>query len=90
MSKIWKITNTEKIDGPIKTTVRVENTKTVAVAIAPGEFVLAMPYKTAQLEAQSFKRKFLSVDQDYDNSYLNLELGKIYKENSIDELKKNV
>ena len=88
--KIWKITNTEKIKEPIKTTVRVENTKTVAVSVSPGEFVLAMPYSTAQLEAQSFKRGFLEIDHNYDNSYLNLELGKVYQETDVDQLKKKM
>jgi len=88
--KIWKITNTEKTQDPIKTTIRVENTKTIAVAIAPGEFVLAMPYSTSQLEAQSLKRKFLAVEANYDNSYLNLELGKVYQETETDKLKKKV
>ena len=90
METIWKITNTEKIDQPIKTTIRVENTKTIAVAIAPGEFVLAMPFKTAQLEAQSLKRKFLAIDTEFDNSFLNLELGKVYKESNVDEIEKNI
>ncbi len=90
MNTIWKITNTEKISQPIKTTVRVENTKTIAVCIKPGEFVLAMPYKTAQLEAQSLKRGFLNIEEDYDNSYLNLELGKVYKENQVEEIKKKI
>lgn len=90
MENIWKITNTEKIQDSIKTTVRVANTRTIAVNIAPGEFVLAMPYKTAQLEAQSVKRGFLGIEENFDNSYLNLELGKVYKENQVDELKKKI
>lgn len=90
MEKIWKITNTKKVDQPIKTTIRVENTKTIAVSISPGEFVLAMPYKTAQLEAQSLKRGFLAIEEDFDNSYLNLELGEVYKEDQVEEIKKSL
>ena len=90
MQKLWKVTNTEKIKEPIKTTVRVENTKTISVSIKPGEFVLAMPFKTSQLEAQALKRKFLAIEEDFDNSYLNLELGKVYEENAVDEIKKSL
>lgn len=90
MEKIWKVKNTEKLKTPIKTTIRIENTKTIAVYIEPGEFVLCMPYLTAQLEAQSIKRGFLDIEEDYDNSYLNLELGKIYKEDNVEEIKNNL
>jgi hypothetical protein len=90
MENTWKITSTGKSDQPIKVTIRVENTKTIAVAVAPGEFVLAMPYKTAQLEAQTLKRNFLKIEEEFDNSYSKLELGKIYKENIVDEIKKSI
>ena len=89
-NNIWKITNTEKIKDSIKTTVRIENTTTIAVFIGPGEFVLAMPYKTSQLEAQSLKRNFLKIEKNFDNSYLNLELGKVYKEDQVESIKKNI
>ena len=90
MEKVWKIAHSGKADQSIKTTVRVEPNKTVAVAINTGEFVLAMPYKTAQLEAQSIKRHFLTIDEDFDNSYLDLNLGEIYKEDSVESMKKDI
>ncbi len=90
MENVWKITNSGKVNSPIKTTVRIENTRTIAVLIGPGEFVLAMPFKTAQLDAQSLKRGLLNIDKEFDNSYFNLELGKVYKEGAIDEVRKSI
>lgn len=87
MENIWKVSHSGKIKDSIKTTVRVQNTQTIGVHLKEGEFILAMPYVTAQLDAQAHKRGFLNIEENYDNSLYGFEIGKVYSENSIDQLR---
>jgi hypothetical protein len=68
----WKIKNIT--NQPIKVSVITSNITSKGLILEPGQVCLASPSNTASLDAQ-VRRGFLSVDETFDNSTLNLELG---------------
>lgn len=90
--RIWKITN--KVDKDVKITLRVKGTennaiKVIGLFLKPKHFVLGMPNITAQLDAQS-RRGLVEIDENFDNTYFNLEFGKPYEVGEVDQLRKLV
>ena len=81
-----KAKNTSDLN--IKFTMRVENTRIIAITLKPGEFAIGMTPVTAQLDSQR-RRNFIEVSDDFDNSYMELSLGKPYEEGIVDEIQKN-
>lgn len=84
----WKVSNKTKQN--VKVTVRVEErgNKTIGVILKPNTFVLGKNTMTSQLDAQS-RKNFVEIDHDFDNSYLNLDLGVVYNEDDIDQIQKD-
>ena len=81
-----KIKNTSDLN--IKFTLRVENTRIIAITLKPGEFSIGMNPVTAQLDSQR-RRGFVEVDEDFDNSYMELEYGIPYDDGFVEEVQKN-
>lgn len=73
----WKITNTSK--GPVKLSVALGGANNPGVILNPGEMVLSINRLTGPLDAQE-RRKMVEIDRNFDNSELNLPLGKAMKD----------
>jgi hypothetical protein len=85
MSNTWKITN--KTEGEIKISVALGGANNPGVILKAGEMVLSASRLTAPLDAQE-RRKMVEVDRDFDNSELNLPLGKPMK--NIEDVIKDI
>ncbi len=82
----WKIEN--KSQEKIKITVRTATTRVIGLFLEPNKFVVAMPQITAQLDAQT-RRGYISIEDNFDNSYFNLTLGEQYEIGTIEKIKKD-
>jgi len=81
----WKIKNTSAT--PVKLSVALGGTNNPGVILKPGEMVLSINRLTGPLDAQE-RRKMVEIDRDFDNTELNLPLGKVMKD--IDNAVKDV
>lgn len=77
--KNWKITNTSPNKQPIKVSMILSNTVSKGIILRHGEFVLAKPQMTSSLDMQE-KRKFVTIDKNFDNSETKLSEGLAYNE----------
>ena len=84
---LWKIEN-KSPNEKIKITVRIANTRSIAMFLEPGKFVLALPQITSQLDAQ-VRRGYINIEDNFDNSYLNLALGEQHEIGKIEKIKKD-
>ena len=73
----WKIKNTSAT--PVKLSVALGGTNNPGVILQSGEMVLSINRLTGPLDAQE-RRKMVEVDRDFDNTELNLPLGKVMKD----------
>lgn len=71
--KNWKIKNITK--EPVKVSIALGGANNPGIILKPGEIVLSICKLTAPLDAQE-RRGVIVVDRDFDNSELNLPLGK--------------
>ena len=78
---MWKINNTSNQN--IKVAVAKNNTITIGVILAPGQFCVADSRMTSSLDAQS-KRGFVSIEENYSNP-LDLNLCESYNLSDVDE-----
>lgn len=85
MDEVWKIKNvTEK---PVKLSIALGGANNPGVILNPGEMVLSKARLTGPLDAQA-RRGVVEIDENFDNSKLNLPLGQIMVD--IDVAMKNV
>jgi len=82
----WKIENKSNVN--VKITVRVANTRTIGLFLEPNKFVIALPQITAQLDAQ-VRRGYINIEDNFDNSYFNLNLGDQYEKGTIEKIKED-
>jgi len=85
MSTIWKIKNIT--EQPVKLSIALGANNNPGVILNPGEMILSKDRLTAPLDAQS-RRGVVEIDKEFDNSELNLPLGKVMMD--IDEAVKKV
>ena len=69
----WKIKNIT--ENPVKLSIALGGTNNPGIILKPGEMVLSTAKLTAPLDAQE-RRSVIEVDRKFDNSKLNLPLGK--------------
>ena len=69
----WKIKNIT--ENPVKLSIALGGTSNPGIILKPGEMVLSTAKLTAPLDAQE-RRHVIEVDRTFDNSKLNLPLGK--------------
>lgn len=69
----WKIKNISQ--SPVKISVALGGSMNPGIILNPGEIVLSSDRLTAPLDAQE-RRGIVEVDRVFDNSELNLPLGK--------------
>lgn len=81
----WKIKNIT--EAPVKIAISLAGNKNPGIILNPGEMVLSKNRLTAPLDAQE-RRGAVEIDRDFDNSELNLPLGKAMMD--IEEAMKNV
>jgi hypothetical protein len=81
----WKIKNTT--NNPVKISIALGANSNPGVILKPGEMVLSIGRLTAPLDAQE-RRNAVEIDRDFDNSELNLPLGKVMID--IEEAAQNV
>ena len=78
--KTWKIKN---VSGQaVKVAVITSSTSSKGVLLQPNEFCLGKPQMTSVIDAQR-RRSLVSIDESFDNSDLNLELGKAISESEL-------
>ena len=73
---IWKIENISK--QQVKLTISLGGNNNPGFILKPGEIILSKDRLTAPLDAQE-RRGIIEIDKDFNNSELNLPLGKIMK-----------
>lgn len=83
--KTWKIKNTS--ENPVKVSIALGGNNNPGVILNPGEMVLSIDRLTGPLDAQS-RRGVVEIDEDFDNSKLNLPLGHVMID--IDDVNKEV
>lgn len=81
--KPWKVKSI--ITQPIKVVVSTAATRSVGLLLRENEFVLSMS-KTPFMDAQN-RRRYVSLENDFDNEFFGLELGKVYNESVLEEIK---
>lgn len=85
MSNTWKITNISK--SKIKVSIALGGANNPGVILEPGEMVLSIAKLTGPLDKQS-RSGFVEIDENFDNSELNLPLGQSMK--NIEDVVKDV
>tara|TARA_R110002153_G_C13252011_1_gene491673 strand:- start:417 stop:785 length:369 start_codon:yes stop_codon:yes gene_type:complete len=81
--KVWKITNTSK--ESVKIACKTASMHSKGIILQPGEFCLSEAQLTASMDAQE-RRRFISVDREFDNSELKLEFVENYTQKKLDNL----
>lgn len=89
--KFWKVVNNTGNPGAptsqkVKVVVKIKSNASKAVILEPGKFVVGMAQITTSLDAQS-RRRFVLIDEDFDNSLLELPLGEQFDLGQLDEVK---
>ena len=79
----WKITNTS--DEPVKIACKTASMNSKGIILQTGEFCLSESQLTASMDAQE-RRRFISVDREFDNSKYQLEYVIAYTEEYLKEL----
>lgn len=70
----WKIKNIA--DKPIKISIALGGGNNPGIILKPGEMVLSINKLTGPLDKQ-LRSGFVDIDEEFDNSTLNLPLGKV-------------
>lgn len=83
--KTWKIKNIT--ENPVKLSIALGGPNNPGIILESGQIVLSIDRLTAPLDAQE-RRGVVEIDRDFDNSVLNLPLGKTMI--SIEDAIKNV
>lgn len=73
----WKIKNIS--NEPVKISIALGGKNNPGLILNPGDMVLSKNRVTAPLDAQE-RRKKIEIDRNFDNSELNLPLGKTMKD----------
>jgi hypothetical protein len=82
--KFWKINSVSS--EPVKVAVITSSTSSRGMVLQPNEFCIAKPQMTSVIDAQR-RRGLISIDESFDNSELNLELGIPISESFLEEAK---
>jgi len=85
--KNWKIQNTS--NQPIKISVILGATDSKGLILQPNEFCVSKPQLTSSMDMQQ-KKKFVTIDKEFDNSQYGFEEGKCYNEKALLETKMSV
>jgi hypothetical protein len=83
----WKISNAS--NQSIKVACKTASMASKGIILEPGEFCISEAQLTASLDAQ-WRRNFINIDKDFDNSKLQLEFVKNYKENDLERMLKEL
>lgn len=78
--KTWKISN--KTSDSVKVAVITSSTSSRGIVLQPNEFCLSKPQMTSVIDAQR-RRSLITIDEDFDNSELNFELGTAISEATL-------
>ena len=82
--KTWKIQNIT--NSPVKVSIILSSTSSKGLFLKPHEFCIAAPHATSSMGMQA-TRKLITVDKNFDNSELGLEIGVSLKESDIEAKK---
>lgn len=70
--KTWKIKNIH--NEAVKIAVGTSSSSSKGIILQPGELCLCQPQTTASIDAQR-RRGFIEINENYDNSEFNFNLG---------------
>jgi hypothetical protein len=79
----WKITNTS--NESVKIACKTSSMNSKGIILKPGESCLSESQLTASMDSQE-RRRFISVDREFDNSKLKLEYVVAYTDKYIKDL----
>lgn len=82
--KYWKIKNV--FNQAAKIVIATSPSTSVGVKLQPTQFVISAPKQTPAMDAQ-LRRKFITIEKDFDNDSYGFKLGVAYDE-SVYEAKK--
>ena len=84
MKKLWKIKNIAHPPQKIKLTVVLSSTTSPGIILNPEQFCLSQKDTlTATMDMQK-RRNYIEI-KDFDNSELNLPIGKAFDESELDK-----
>jgi len=75
--KTWKVQHANKSSEGVKIAISTSSSGSVGVILQPGQFALSQGQNTASLDSQK-RRGYVNVDENFDNSVLNLKLGEVH------------
>jgi len=75
--KTWKVQHANKSTEGVKIAISTSSSGSVGVILQPGQFALSQGQNTSSLDSQK-RRGYVNVDEDFDNSVLNLKLGEVH------------
>lgn len=73
--KLWKISNAS--NEVVKVVISTSSNTSVGIKLQPEHFVLCAPKQTPTMDAQ-IRRRFITVERDFDNTEFNYEVAKTY------------
>lgn len=84
MTKLWKIKNTHT--GIVKIAISTSSNGSMGVQLSPNESIVCLPRQTPSMDAQT-RRKFISVDKNFDNTAFGLKMGICYSDEAMEKAK---
>jgi len=80
----WKLRN--KCDKNVRLVVTVGPAHSVGVVLNPGQSVIGKHQRTPSMDAQ-IRRGFVDLDKEFNNDSYELELGKVYSDEEMNQKK---
>lgn len=80
----WKVKNI--CANTVRLVVTVGPAHSLGVMLRPNQSVMCTPQRTPSMDAQ-IRRRFVEVEKDFKNDLYDLELGKVYSEEEINNKK---
>jgi hypothetical protein len=87
MKETWRIINNSNQN--VKIACKTESFASKGIILQPNEFCISESQLTSSLDAQE-RRGFIKVDRNFDNSKLNLEFVKVYREDELVAMLKEI
>jgi len=81
--KTWKVQHANKSQEGVKIAISTSSSGSIGVILQPGQFTLSKEQNTASLDSQK-RRGYVNVDESFDNSTLNLNIGEVYNVSFLD------
>ncbi len=85
--KYWKLTNT--CQNQVRLAVTTGPAQSVGAILQPGDSIICRNQRTPSMDAQ-IRRKFLTLDSEFDNEAYGFQLGKVITESEMNQKKLSI